>query len=121
VLFRRADDRGLHRYIIEKTLQNAQLSRADAEAARQVKLEALEDMHALTMSAGRCFRRDLVRYFGAERPKPSRSLADWILRWVFAQGSPRARVCDCCDFCGRVHSVEAGLQWANAVLGQNQP
>ena len=84
VLLRKADDRGLHRFMIDRTIENAQLSPAEAEAARQVKLEALQDMHDLATARGRCFRRDLVGYFEAGRPRRSRSLAGWILQRAFA-------------------------------------
>jgi ATP-dependent DNA helicase RecQ len=120
VLLRKADDRGLHRFMIDKTLENAQLSPTEAAAARQVKVEALEDMHELARGTARCFRRDVVGYFEAGRPRRSRSLAGWILQWAFAERGGSARARDCCDVCARIQSVEAGLEWANEVLGREQ-
>jgi ATP-dependent DNA helicase RecQ len=116
ILFRNTDDRGLHRFMIDKTLESAKLLPAEAEAAREVKLKALQDIHDLATLGVRCFRRALVAYFEAGGPKRSHSVGRWILQWAFAQRDLRARTRHCCDACARIESVKSGEHWAQEVL-----
>jgi ATP-dependent DNA helicase RecQ len=116
VLYRKHDDRGLHRFMIDKTLESAKLPAPEATTARELKVKALDEMHQLAAVRSRCFRRELVGYFEAGRSRQTRSLARWILRWVFAQDDQRGRMRDCCDACARIGTLEAGLDWAARIL-----
>jgi ATP-dependent DNA helicase RecQ len=119
VLFTRPRETGLLRFMAEKTVEQAGLDEQAAHEALKIKLEAIEDLHALVTQRQRCFRRELLGYFqlaGPQRPAQSapRSAAQRLLEWAFVEPARQTPARLCCDGCSPVTPATA-LAWASRV------
>lgn len=92
-------ERGLFEWMAQQTANEA----ADQELARRLlarKKEQIADLNRLVLDDRSCFRKGLLDYLvGPERQRPRRSIARWLLDWVFSE---RVRIKDarfCCDSC----------------------
>lgn len=117
VLFTRPRETGLLRFMAEKTVEQAGLDEQAAAQALQIKLEAIEDMHALAMQRERCFRRGLLAYFRQDAATPAApvSAARRVLAWVFEEPQRIAPTAVCCDACRGVTPANA-LAWVARAL-----
>jgi len=116
VLLRTADDRGLPRFMIERTLEGARISAGDSDQVRANKFASLDDMHALSQSKASCFRRALIRHFESDS-RIRLSLGKKVLAWVFSERGRRPRPRFCCDVCAKLDANVDCLRWAQRVLG----
>ena len=119
VLFTRPRETGLLRFMAEKTVEQAGLNEQAASQALQIKLEAIEDLHALVTQRQHCFRRGLLAYFRlGESGKPlstaPRSAAWRLLEWAFVEPLHQTPAPLCCDACSPVTPATA-LAWASRV------
>lgn len=117
VLFTRPRETGLLRFMAEKTVEQAGLDEQAAGEALQIKLEAIEDLHALVSQRQRCYRQGLLAYFRPDAALPAApvSAARRVLAWVFEEprGITPTRVC--CDACNRVTPANA-VAWAARAM-----
>jgi hypothetical protein len=95
-------DTGLLKYMAEKTAEEAvasgKRSSADVQATLAGRVRRIREMQRLSES-DRCFRAALLDVLQGPRHRQRRSLAQWLLDFVF---SSRTRVEDagaCCDYC----------------------
>jgi RecQ family ATP-dependent DNA helicase len=116
LLFRTADDRGLSHFMIERTLAGARISEEDRDQIRANKLASLDDMHELSRSQGRCFRRAIVRHFESDVRKRI-PIARKLLAWAFSERARRPKTRFCCDVCAKLDANVDRLRWAQRVLG----
>jgi ATP-dependent DNA helicase RecQ len=117
VLFHTKDDRGLQRFMIDKSIESAQLVAAESEAVRAQKLAALGDVHSLAQTQAGCFRQALLRHFQG-KARNRNSLGKRLLSWVFSERSRAPKQSFCCDVCARLGSSETRLIWGRRVVGK---
>jgi len=119
VLFTSAKDVGLLHYMSEKTVEQAGLEGELKERTLQTKY-ALIDLMRNAATAKRCFRNDIVNYFGGRTAAERPTLSLRIVRFVFARREPVPESRYCCDFCDRV-TADNAVTWATQVLSGAQP
>lgn len=102
VLFRRADDTGLLRFMAEKTIAQADIEERTRPLALQAKLAAIDDMHQLAMQRRGCVRAGILRYFLGDAAGQPKSTGLRIMEWLYEQPRPTTRTAYCCDDCDQV-------------------
>ena len=108
-------DLGLLRYMAKKSVEN--VTPSDQEAALDHRTRQIDAMSQLALHQG-CFRDALLSYFSASSGPPSRSIALWLLEFVFAKRSRAARSKACCDFCAQRQIIARGkVEFVQSVLG----
>jgi len=118
VLFTGPRDDGLLKFMAEKTARAAPVPDPEALAA---KYRAIDVMQAMACARGRCFRKDIVGYFGEPLSAANRTVAERIVAWIFERGSRRKASTSCCDACDGVNDRTV-VAWASRVwTGRTNP
>src|SRR5690606_2982063 len=99
---------------IERTLAAARISEEDRDQIRANKLASLDDMHELSRSQGRCFRRAIVRHFEPDVRKRI-PIARKLLAWAFSERARRPKTQFCCEVCAKLDANVDRLRWAPRV------
>ncbi len=96
VVFKRKDDIGVHKYMVQKTYKDV----ADASSKVQVsrRFHAIEELDEMIRNEHQCFRRTITNYFDDQKPK-KRSLAMRIVEWLFSIRKHVKQGAFCCDAC----------------------
>ena len=108
--------RGVHRFMIDKTIEGSKVAGSEREAVRGQKLAALHDMHALARVGSVCFRRKLLAHFQTDK-RTRRSLGRRLLSWVFSERVAVQKQRYCCDFCSTLSGITSPYHLARSVLG----
>jgi ATP-dependent DNA helicase RecQ len=90
-------DRGLLRFMAEKSVQKVSV---DRQGALDHRLKQIERMSEIVLHTG-CFRAALLGYFSAAKKTARRSFSTWLLEWLFAERTGIQRQTACCEFCAR--------------------
>jgi len=116
VLLTNAKDARLLEYMVDLTVENADLDAAAAAMARHAKYESIQQMKRRANARDLCFRSEIIRYFGKDQTPRRKSLAVRIVEWLFSRASRLARASGCCDKCDHVR-VDNLLDWAARIWG----
>lgn len=114
VLLTSKNDESLLSWMATKTVENLDLDVASKETILKNKLSRIHDIHSLTIGKGKCFRKEISRYFGGEH-KSKKSLALRIVEWVFSVKQKEAKFKKCCDKCDKV-TVNNYPEWVKSVF-----
>ena len=100
VLFKRDDDVGIQRFMVERKPVQGNLFPEDEDSTgRERRLKAIETLDRMIKNRDRCFRRQILEYLGAVDRRHQRSLGMRIVEWLFAAGKRQAKGNFCCDSC----------------------
>lgn len=119
ILFTGYNDRGLLRYMAEKTAAMANGDAAFKASVLNTKLEAIEDIRRIATSKGTCVRKSIAEYFGGTVSGHEKSLSVRIVEWLLSRSIRTRKNTFCCDHCDGVRQ-ENVIEWASAVLTQKR-
>lgn len=119
VLFTSPKDMRLHEFMATRTVENANLDPAEKVMVLGGKIDGIRQMHNRAMATHRCFREEIVHYFGGQASAKRRSLPLRIVEWIFSRSTRTAPADGCCDKCDQVRADNVAA-WAARIWGMSQ-
>jgi len=98
LLFPSENDKGLQKFMAEKSVENSRREGINREAVLARKAADIDQMASLAFSRSPCVRVQILRYFGKDHPRKS----PWFLRfvtWLFTAQKGATTATWCCDVC----------------------
>jgi ATP-dependent DNA helicase RecQ len=116
ILFTDAKDVRLLTFMADRTVEKADLDPVGKAQVRQAKYDAITQMRERAVARHRCFRADIVQYFGEQPSEQRKSWAVRIVEWLFSRSTQMVHAAGCCDKCDQVR-VENVVSWAARIWG----
>ncbi len=114
-LFTGPKDVGLLRFMVNKTVQNAETDSEAREQNRRAKYQGIAEMEERANARDECFRAAIVQYFGPEHAEPTqKAIAVSLVEWIFSRRNKKARAHGCCDKCDKVR-LDNLTDWAARI------
>jgi len=98
LLFTNLNDKGLLRYMAERTIKSANMPPAEAEMQLKNRYDEIDQMGKLALATG-CFRREILRFMGVESERRRRSIARWLVDLILVGKAIIVQSGFCCDWC----------------------
>jgi ATP-dependent DNA helicase RecQ len=117
VLFTGVKDKGLLRFMAQKTSELAKIDPAARNEMLEAKYRAIDEMHRIATARHACFRNAIVQYFGEVASSNRRSLAVRIVDWLFSRSTTIRRTPLCCDRCDQVGGGNV-TEWTARVFSE---
>jgi hypothetical protein len=100
-------------------MANSVLDSGARGEALKAKYASIDEIRKRVVSRKRCFRNDIVQYFGESPLSEEQSLALRIVNWLFSTSERTKSSTKCCDVCDGVQRGSL-VAWASQVFAEAQ-
>jgi len=115
VLFTKSDDTRLHKFMLNKSLDKAEVDQSTKQQIFDAKTESIQLINDMAHASNECFSTRLKNELDTDG-SGRKGISRFILDWVFTERSKQTKRRFCCDGCYRKNNKGPVSNFAESVV-----